>query len=309
MALLQAAGIIFAFLFLAAVLVIGITVVFFDDIYAMAQQLSWPGAAATAAAEPLPPAMAGYLALKNRSCDALSGNFLMVTEESSYAEAEGAIPDTPEMRTAVALVTADYLFNATTKTYVRGGMMKIVNVTPQENTTKIWKDGRLYECGRSCTMHLLSDGESAELARRLAAIRTSCAYFGKTPLPAHADAAKLFTVSNVGKAEFSGRRCTCFYITANSSYASSLLESGNLSDGQRTLLWGAAHFHGPVRECLDEGNGMTVLREVSLDLTDAYRFTYSPGGYMRASQQYRLAYFTYDVPESFFSLPKEDGSS
>lgn len=303
MRLRRLAGVAFVVLFFAAVLILGIAAFFLDDITEMLRQL---GAGTQQPVESLPPDMEAYFALKNRSCETLSGDFLIMTEEYSTAWASGIVPDTPEVRGAAGLVMQDYDYNATTKTYVRNSMLKVVSITPGGNLTTIWKDGRIYECRENCTMRLLSQGEADALRSRLERMRTSCAYFGKTRLPDSVSTARLLEITKAGVSESGGQRCVDFTIHGNASYASSLLSSPGLDEDQRALLWAVAHFDGPVRECLDERSGITVLRNLSLDLTGAYIFDYSPGGYMKATQWTRLLYFTDSVPESFFSLPKED---
>jgi hypothetical protein len=255
-------------------------------------------------AQPLemPADMARYFELKNRSCSTLAGQVLIVTEDITTANVTGLGGGSGE-QLAMDLVLKDYLFNQTTKTYLRGDKMKLVTIAPEGNVTRIWKDNRIYECSPNCTMHLLTQKEDEEYRARLEEIRTSCAYFGNTELPGRADAAQLLSIRLEGTKELYGHRCDSFLITGNASYAQSLLESDGLTAKQKELLWAVGHFAAPMHECLDVNSGIVVSRETSFDLADAYLFEFLPGGHMHVLQTTRLTYFDNKVPDSFFALP------
>jgi hypothetical protein len=135
-------------------------------------------------------------------------------------------------------------------------------------------------------------------------MRTRCAHFGKTKLPASVDISRLMKVERTGTKTINGFRCEAFLIRGNSTYAESLLPSNmSLDEDQRAILWLLSHLAGPVEECLDDGTGILVYRNITLDLTGSYRFDYAPGGYMHVNQQTMLTYYTDNVPESFLALP------
>lgn len=299
---------LFLLCFFALIIVAGIVIVFGGQLVGLAKTL--PGSAATLLPSPaatvqpseMPPDMVRYFELKNRSCSTLAGPVLIVTQDSAAADIAG-LGSGPGEQVAMDLVLKDYIFNQTTKTYISGDKMKLVNITPDGNTTVIWKDGRVYECSPNCTMHLLTPKEDEEYRANLEAIRTSCAYFGNTKLPEGADATQLLFITREGTKELYGHRCDSFLISGNSSYAQSLLGSEGLTERQKELLWAVGHFAGPMHECLDENSGIVVSRETSFDLTKAYRLDFLPGGHMYILQTTKLAYFDNRVPDSFFGLP------
>lgn len=240
-----------------------------------------------------------YFRLKNTSCSTLAGNFLIVTNDVSATEISGL--DDTEGGIAQS-IASEYESNISTRTYVRGDWLKRVLSSNGSDFILIWKEGRVYQCGETCTMRLLDDSGWQEHLDALARMRTGCAYFGRTPLPSSANVSRLLEIRRTGQAEVNGFRCEGFTISANRQYAKELLNSTSDED-QRALLWGLAHLSGPVEECLDDGVGVTVHRNITLDLTDSYRFDFAPGGFMRVSQVTSLEYFTDSVPESFFALP------
>jgi len=168
----------------------------------------------------------------------------------------------------------------------------------------IVKEGRIYDCTANCTMRLMRSEDSAAYYAMLSDMRTSCAYFGNTKMPDSVDAGRLLLIERLGMAEVNGFRCEKFHIQGNATYAQSLLNSSQrLNEDQKAVLWLLSHLEGPVEECLDDGTGVVVLRNMTVDLTRSYMFGYAPGGYMRLVQKTELLYFTNNVPESFFGLP------
>lgn len=246
-----------------------------------------------------------YYYLKNLSCGTVSGNFLIVTNDFSEASIRGLVEHTPEELEIAEGIAAKYSFNQTTKTYVLDEQMKIVAIRDGEESTTIWKDGRIYTCAPSCTMHIMNENESAEYYDRLYGIKTNCAYFGKTEFPASVNMSRLLDIEYAGRFDSAEFRCDNFLITGNKTYAEELLVSGAFTERQRTILWAIANFDGPVNECLDESTGTIAFRNITLDLTDSYKFDYAPDGYMKVNQLTELEYFTNDVPESFLALPDQ----
>ncbi len=251
----------------------------------------------------LAPDAVRYFQLKNKSCQILAGSFLIVMDEVAEPELGGLVENIPEERIVANKILSLYAHNQTTKLYVRQDQMKLVRIAGGEEQTTLWKNGRIYECENGCTMRIMSENESAAYYDMLNGLRENCIYFAQTRLPAEADAEQLLFIENLGLVDKGIARCEQFRISANTSYAISLLESENLTQDQYALLWGLAHLNGPIYECLDESAGILVSNNLSIDLTDYYDFDYLPGGYMRVSQQSVLTYFTDNVPESFLSLP------
>jgi hypothetical protein len=244
-----------------------------------------------------------YYRLKNISCATLSKDFLIVTDDNASGSVVGLLPKVPQ-ETAVAISFADsYDTNQTTRTYSKGEEMKKVISKDGKNVTLIWKDGRFYQCDGNCTMLLLGDAGWQAYIDSLRSMRSSCAYFGRTPLPPSVNQSRLLSIVHRGRFNVSGFTCEDFLISGNRQYASSLLPDLDLSDDQQALLWGLAHQAAPTEECLDDGVGIVVYRSVTLDLSGAYRFDYSSGGGMFVNQQTRLTYYSSDVPESFLALP------
>jgi len=254
-------------------------------------------------AHQMPDEMQRYFEMKNLSCATLKGNFLIVTEDTSRGAFYGLSPDTPDEMAAAESLMAQYDFNQTTKTYVRGDWVKRVVISEAGQTTTIWKEGRVYNCTPDCTMRLFTAQDSADYASMFNSMKTGCAYFGRTALPSSVDMERLIQVERVQPRDVNGFRCQDFMITGNKTYARTLLSSGGLSEEQGALLWGIAHLDTPVEECLDEATGIIVLRNFAMDLSETYRFNYSPDGYMNVYQQTKLTYFTDNVPESFLALP------
>lgn len=251
----------------------------------------------------MPEDMQRYYEMKNLSCATLKRNFLIVTEDVSRGAFYGLSPDTPEERAAAESLMAQYDFNQTTKTYMRGDWVERVVISGDGQTTTIWKEGRVYNCTPNCTMRLFTAQDSADYASMFGSMRTGCAYFGRTALPSSVEMEKLVWIERVQPRDVNGFRCQDFMISGNKTYALELLSSEGLTEDQRSLLWGIAHLDTPVEECLDEATGIIVLRNFAMDLSGVYRFDYSPGGYMNVYQQTKLTYFSYNVPESFFALP------
>ncbi|MBD3210616.1 hypothetical protein GF318_04520 [Candidatus Micrarchaeota archaeon] len=253
--------------------------------------------------EPLPGDMARYFSLKNQSCDTLSGNFLIVTRDLSQGSVQGLLETVQGEREVAEDVIGGYTFNQTTRTYVRGDMMKIAVEEGGMETSVMWKNGRIYNCTPDCTMRAMDQNDSDKYYERLDRIKNNCAYFGKTRLPEEAGIEKLLDIGYTGRVDTASFRCDNFLISANKTYAREILNSSsNLTSRQEALLWGLVHLDGPVTECLDESTGIIAYRNLTLDLTEAYLFSYGPGGYMKIFQETELEYFTEDVPETYFGL-------
>ena len=246
-----------------------------------------------------------YYRLKNISCATLSKNFLIEATDVSKGEISGIMNTSPVEGVAARSIASQYDYEQDVRTYVRGDWMKKVIETGGIRHTTIWKEGRIYQCNPNCTMHLLGDAGWQAYLDSLEKMRTDCAYFGRTKMPSSVDMSRLLRFSSVGRRESNGFRCEEFYISGNKTYAQSLLASNvSFSEDQRALLWAIAHLSAPVEECLDDGVGITVSRSITFDLTKSYMFDYAPGGYMRISQETNLTYFTNNVPDSFFALPR-----
>jgi|GEM_PF-2423054 len=256
----------------------------------------------------LDPNMQRYFDLKNASCNTLSGNFLIVTKDTSLAEMSGMIPLIPEEELAKKYLIDSYTYNQTTRTYMRGDWMKkVIEEEGQPDHTLLWKNGRRYDCiGNNCSMSLMSDNESDDYYNEIFNMKGNCIYFGKTALPESVNISRLLSIENKGLEDWNISRCERFVITANSTYANELLSAGNLSKNQKALLWALANLASPIRECLDESTGIVVFRLVSFNLKDSYVLDFEPDGYFIASQKTELKYFTDNVPESFLGLPEQD---
>jgi len=246
-----------------------------------------------------------YYYLKNLSCDTLSGNFLIVTNDFSEASIRGLVEHTPEELGIAQGIASQYSYNQTTKTYVLDEQMKIVAIRDGEESITIWKDGRIYTCDPACTMRLMDENESEEYYDRLYGIKTNCAYFGKTEFPDSVNMSRLLDIEYTGRFDSDEFRCDNFLITGNKSYAEELLASDEFEERQNAVLWALVHFDGPVNECLDESTGIISFRNMTLDITDSYKFEYAPDGYMKVDQLTELEYFTNDVPASFLALPDQ----
>ncbi|MFH0737723.1 MAG: hypothetical protein V1827_03925 [Candidatus Micrarchaeota archaeon] len=254
----------------------------------------------------MPEGMARYYSLKNLSCGTLSNDFLIEATDITQGNVSGLLAMNSDERDAALSIASGYDSVQTTRTYVRGDWLKKVVITPSGNQTIIWKEGRIYQCAPDCTMNLLGDAGWQAHLDALDEMRSSCRYFGKTPLPDSVDMALLLQFANTGRIEMNGFRCERFLIFGNKTYADSLLasnQSASLSDDQRALIWAISHLQGPIEECLDDGTGVLVYRSLVLDLTPVYRFEYSPDGGMSVSQQTDVTYYSTTVPESFFGLP------
>ncbi len=261
-----------------------------------------PAAQNQSAAPTLTDAERLYFSLKNKSCQTLSKDFLIVTTDVSEGSLSGLSGFEED---AAKLMLRDFVANQTTKTYVRGDMMKKVIISGGAEHTTIWKDGRLYQCNPNCTMRLLGDSGWQAYLDGLERMRTGCAYFGRTAMPDSVDIGRLLDIRSTGREERGGFRCEGFLITGNSAYAESLLQSNmSLTEDQRALLWSLSHLDSPIEECIDDGVGVAVYRSITLDLTGIYRFDFAENGFMHVTQETELGYFTDSVPESFLALPK-----
>lgn len=251
-----------------------------------------------------PPDVQKYFELKNLSCGILSEDFLLQTHDISQASVSGLLTSISGEQEIADSIASQYDSEQTTSTYVRGTWMKKVILTPSANHTTIWKEGRVYQCNPSCTMNLLGDEGWQEHLDALERIRTSCQYFGKTAMPEEVDMLQLISIERMGREDFKNFRCERFSITGNKTYAESLLASNITFDNDQTaLLWGISHLKGPVEECLDDGVGLIVWRNLTIDLTESYRFDYTEDGGMYVNQYTELLYYDDSVPESFFALP------
>lgn len=252
-----------------------------------------------------PPDMQKYYQLKNLSCDILSQDFLLQTHDVSKGSLTGLFTISPDEQDIAEDILAGYESDQTTKTYVKDTWMKKVILTPSSNHTSIWKEGRVYQCNPGCTMNLLGDEGWQEHLDTLERIRTNCAEFGKTAMPEHIDMTRLITIERIGREDFGSFRCERFQITPDKEYAEFLLSSEveDFDNDQRALLWGLAHLDGPMEECLDDGVGLIVWRNLTLDLTESYLFDYTEDGGMFVNQYTELEYYDSSVPDSFFTLP------
>lgn len=258
--------------------------------------------AAPQAGPAMPKDMLLYYSLKNKSCETLSKDFLIATHDESHGSASGLSGNEAE---AASLMLEDFESVSDTRTYVRGDMMKKVISTPSGNHTTIWKDGRIYQCNPNCTMKLLGEAGWQAYLDSLSEMRSGCAHFGRTAIPASVNLTRLLWIENTGKVEKNGFRCENFMVSGNRTYALALLNSSlQLDSNQRALIWSLAHQYAPVEECLDDGVGTVVYRSVPIDLTKSYRFEFAPGGYMHVKAETTLTYFSDNVPESFLALPK-----
>ncbi|MFN7991454.1 MAG: hypothetical protein U0R44_04830 [Candidatus Micrarchaeia archaeon] len=244
-----------------------------------------------------------YYSLKNRSCQTLSHDFLIVTEDRAVGSIVGLVPSVPEEIPLAESIAASNDLNQTVRTYVRGQEMKKVVSDKVRNATLIWKDGRLYQCGDRCSMRLLGDAGWQSYLDSLEKMRTGCAYFGRTPMPPQVNMSRLLRITRTGRQEIGGFRCEGFLLAADRSYAEWILANQSLDQDQQAVVWGLARQAAPFFECLDDGNGIIVSRNITLDLSRVYRFGYSPGGGMFVSQQTSLTYFGDSVPESFMGIP------
>lgn len=251
-----------------------------------------------------PPDVQKYFELKNLSCGILSQNFLLQTRDTSQSRVSGLQSSVPGEQEFADSIASQYDSEQTTSTYVRGTWMKKVLLTPDTNHTTIWKEGRVYQCNPSCTMNLLGDGGWQAHLDGLERIRTSCRYFGKTAMPEEVDMIRLISIDRVGREDFKSFRCERFSITGNKTYAEELMTSNiTFDEDQQALLWGITHLKGPMEECLDDGVGLIVWRNLTIDLTESYRFDYEDDGGMFVNQYTELTYYDDSVPESFFALP------
>ncbi len=255
------------------------------------------------ATPPLPPDAALYYRLKNLSCSTLSSDFLIVTDDNATGHVVGLQPAIPQEAQIAQSFASAYGSAQTTRTYSKGTEMKKVISSGNSSLTLIWKDGRLYQCDGNCSMHLLGDQGWQAYLDSLGAMRSGCAYFGRAALPSQINSSRLLSISMARKENLSGFICDDFLLSPDRAYASSLLQNQSLTADQQALLWGLAHSAGPVEECLDEGTGIVVYRDITLDLSNVSRFSYAQGGGMFVDQQTRMTYFTNDVPESFLALP------
>lgn len=243
-----------------------------------------------------------YFELKNKSCQTLSGDFLIVTDDYSDGRLLDLLPVTEAEETFAESLADEYDFNITTKTYLRGDQMKKVISSNGIELTTIWKNGRIYTCTAVCQMRLMDDEDSNEYYGKLDELRNSCRYLGKTELPDSVDLDKLLIIDKKGLETINGYRCEKFWISGNDSYMGSLNRT-SLDSDQEAIIWALEHLEGPLVECLDESTGIIVERDFTLDLTDYYELEFDAGGYFQVQQSTELTYFTTNVPEEFLGLP------
>lgn len=242
-----------------------------------------------------------YFELKNKSCQTLSGDFLIVTNDYSDGRIHDLLPVTEAESLFAQNLADEYDFNLTTKTYLRDDQMKKTISASGIELTTIWKNGRIYTCTAVCQMRLMDNQSSAEYYDNLYEIRNSCRYLGKTKLPDSVDLDKLLIIDKKGLETINGYRCEKFWISGNSSYMNSL--NASLDSDQEALIWALEHLEGPLVECLDESTGIIVERDFTLDLTDSYDLEFDAGGHLQVQQTTELTYFTTNVPEEFLGLP------
>jgi hypothetical protein len=248
------------------------------------------------------PDMERYFALKNKSCQTLSGDFLIVTNDYSNGKLQDLLPATDSEEFFAQNLDDEYDFNLTTKTYLRGDQMKKVISSNGVELTTIWKSGRIYTCTAVCSMKLMDEEDSEEYYSKLNEVRNSCHYLGKTELPESVDPGRLLVIDKKGLETINGYRCEKFWIYGNQSYIDSMNRS-SLDPDQEAIVWALEHLEGPLVECLDESTGIIVKREFALDLTDYYDLEFDAGGYLQVEQTTELTYFTSTVPEEFLALP------
>lgn len=246
--------------------------------------------------------MQRYFELKNESCDTLSEDFLIATNDYSEGLLHDLLPVTEDERMFAQSLAHELDHNLTTRTYLRGDQMKKVISANGVELTTIWKNGRIYTCTGICQMRLMDDDDSEEYYDTLDRMRNNCRYLGKTRLPESLDPALLLDIEKAGSKEINGFRCEEFRISGNSSYMGEINRS-SLDPDQSALIWALEHLEGPLTECLDESTGIIVQRNLTLDLTDSYNLEFDAGGYMHVLQTTTLTYFTDEVPEEFLALP------
>jgi hypothetical protein len=256
----------------------------------------------------MPPDMVRYYELKNISCKTLSKDFLIVARDSSEGDVSGLIEHAQGEQDLAKEFAGAFDSNQTIRTYVRGNSLKRVVINSSGETTTIWKDGHIYECGNNCTMRLLNASDEKEFEAILGQMRNGCADFGRVAMPKSIDMGRLLAIHKGAATQFGPFRCEDFKIYGNATYANEFLNSSAaLNEDQKALLWGISHLSGPVEECLDEALGVVVHRNLTLNLTKSYRFDYSPGGYMNVNQETSLVYYQDTVPDSFMGLPIQGG--
>jgi hypothetical protein len=245
-----------------------------------------------------------YLALKNLSCQTLSKDFEIVVRIEATPAISGFLPGNDQESIVMEGLLRSLSFNSTNRTYVKGDKMKQVAIGETVDITTIWKGGRIYECRAGCTMHLMSDKEASDYYDMLYRMRSDCAYLGRTPLPLSINVSRLVSIKDAGSKAIGSFTCRDFMISGDQVYARALLRnSTGLDDKQKDLLWNFAHLSGPLEECLDEGTGLIVLREMTLDLTRVYDLRFSETGFMTLHQKTELLYNSDNVPDSFLGLP------
>lgn len=243
-----------------------------------------------------------YFTLKNKSCQTLSGDFLIVTNDISDGKLHDLVPATESEGVFAQNLADEYDFNLTTKTYLRGDQMKKSLSSNGIELTTIWKNGRIYTCTAICQMRLMDENDSEEYYAKLDEIRSSCRHLGKTEMPESVDLNRLLVIDKKGLETINGFKCERFWISGNESYMDSLNRS-ILDPEQEALIWALEHLEGPLEECLDESTGIIVERDFTLDLTDSYDLEFDAGGYLQVQQTTELTYFTTTVPEEFLALP------
>ena len=242
--------------------------------------------------EILDPDTVRYFGLKNRSCNTLAGDFYITTEDIARGSIHGLIPSTEAEEYAAITIADSFNYNQSTRTYVRGDSMKIV----EGEKTTIWKHGRIYECNPVCVMSIMTEEDSENYYQKLYDLRTNCAYFGKTELPESVNLSKLLTFEKTGTENINGNLCDNFLIYPDKQYLQSI-------NSTEPLFWALNHLEGPIQECLDESTGIIVFRNLTLDLTDDYLLEFEDDGYLKVNQQTMLKSFSTNVPESFLALP------
>ncbi|MBN1169706.1 hypothetical protein JXA56_01655 [Candidatus Micrarchaeota archaeon] len=230
---------------------------------------------------------ARYFYLKNQSCTTLSGDFYIITTDITTSEIHGLMPSSGAEEYAALAIAESFNYRQTTRTYVRGDSMKLV----EGNKTTIWKNNRIYECNSGCTMRIMTDEDSESYSKKIHDIRENCRYFGRTELPY--DISEILSFEKTGTKTINGNKCDNFLITPKN-----LPENSSID-----IIWALKHIDGSMEECLDESTGIVVYRNLTLDLTGEYLLEFEDGGYFKVNQITVLDSFSSKVPESFLLLP------
>lgn len=247
-----------------------------------------------------------YLGLKELSCQSLENGFVFVTRVQADASVNGFKPSSDEEALVMDRLIQSFHFDQTNRTYSKGDRLKLVETGSTENSTTIWKDGRIYRCSGKCTMDLMDEREANAYYDMLYRMRHDCAYLGRTPLPDQINQTRLLQIKDDGIKIINGFSCRRFLISADKAYAGASLRNASLhlDERQKSLLWNLAHLHSPIEECLDTQSGILIQRRIQTDLKSVYDFRFDSNGSMILYQQTDLTYYSDSVPDEFFALPQ-----